>query len=168
MRKNLYFIRHAEPQLKDGQKQNLTVRGTRQARQRALQLRRLITQPESTVILHADVPRCQETATILALSLDVPIEAAALRLNYADRLVLSDFQSKYSLYQASHKKLGIESPSEYSARIEALVRARGEQTIILVGNEVPLRILLTHLAKRPDAMLEHATCIGPIFISDKV
>lgn len=142
----VYCIRHGEPTVRNGQKLGLTENGKRQADTAAHLLKSMLDNTD-TIILYSPVRRCEETAQIIGSYLEAPIQPAALRLKGADNLRISGAQSKLSSYLNNYKKLDIESPEDFARRIVEYVQSQPFQPLIIVGNEVPIKLLLNQVAK---------------------
>lgn len=146
MTKTIYLVRHAEPIVKNGRKHSLTHRGREQATRLACAIAQDL-EGRNTSIHHSPVIRCIETAQIIADELGLPAIEAPLRLKGADNLTIREAQSKLSQYLESYEKLSIEPPSVFASRIAEYIRGQQEEVLILVGNEVPLRLLLNHFTE---------------------
>lgn len=159
MTKTIYLARHAEPLVKNGRKHSLTNKGREQAKRLASAIMEDLREKNAS-IHHSPVIRCIETAQIIGDKLDVPAIEAPLRLKGADSLVIRETQSKLSQYLENYQKLSIETPSEFASRIAEYIHRQQDETLILVGNEVPLRLLLHHFNGAGfDTAFEHGSYI---------
>lgn len=159
MKKAIYLVRHAEPRIENGKKQGLTKEGRSQAARAAKTLAAELGSKSSVSIHHSPVTRCQETAHIIGEQLGLPIKEAPLRLKNGDNLAIRDTQSKLSQYLAHYEHLGVESPEAFTKRILRYTRRQQSDTLILIGNEVPLRLLLQYIAKTGYTItIKHGGC----------
>lgn len=147
MNKTLYLVRHAQPRTSRGEKHELTTKGTSQARAVAALLQTLVPSGVGIMIGYSPVRRCQQTAIIIASNFKQQAYELPLRLRGANKLRQPSVHSNFTNYMNAYQLLSIESPANYAARILRLVEQRSESTIILVGNEVPIRILLQSFGK---------------------
>lgn len=159
MTKTIYLIRHAEPRIEAGKKGSLTEKGQRQAHELAMILAPELQSLSDKLILYAPVARCHETAAILGKKLGASVIQAPLRLEGADKLALKEAQSKMSQYLASYKEQSIESPDNYGKRMVGYIHNQLSDVVIIVGNEVPLRLLLRFIMGEDTTTLAHAGCI---------
>lgn len=144
----VYLVRHGEPIIVNGVKEGLSPKGVNQALRVVKQLQAKPNMSSGVVIGFSPVLRCRETADCIAEKLHATCEAMPLRLANADRLIVREYQSKYKEYLRSHARFGIESPDMYGERIYSyLNELPGSGPIILIANEVPIRLLLQYLKK---------------------
>jgi len=159
MSRIVFIARHAEPERKGGTKMGLSQAGLLQAEALALLLQKNMSSMTSVDILCSPLERCVETAVAIAQQLAVSHKTAPLRFLGAEKLTISDVQSKYTTYMRNYRRLGIESPDEYARRFAQLVQDEPADAVIAVGNEVTMRVLLQILGGNTyNTRIRHAQC----------
>lgn len=167
MRKTILLVRHAEPRLVKGTKQGLSAQGRNQTRALSKVLIKHILGHDS-LILHSDTERTHETAVLIQRALKCQIQNVELRFKSAENLTANDSLSNYSNYKHNHQRLKIESPADYASRIINLLRTTKCLQIVIVGHEVPIRVLLDELTKHAfQEKVSHASCFRVIVDLDK-
>lgn len=142
MIKTIYLIRHGEPAVIGGKKGDLTKKGIAQARAVAKQLGQQVELADDIAVHYSPVERCQQTAKIIGQQINQPIYKAPLRLKGADSIAIRETQSKLGQYLSSYRKLSVESPEEFTHRITDFIHQQTVNTLVFVGNEVPIRLLM--------------------------
>jgi len=158
MSKTVFLLRHAEPKVLNGKRGGLTENGELQAKLagNSLQSQDLF---GNLHVLYSPVLRCEETASIIAKLCDSSLSVGKFRLKGAARLLVPNGESKYSIYLKSFKKLGIESPIDYSIRVLKLIEKNKADNVIIVMNEVGMRILLQKIGGRQyNRHISYAEC----------
>lgn len=159
MSRTVFIARHAEPELAGDTKLGLSGTGRRQAEALALLLQKNALAVTSVSILCSPLERCAETAAAIARKLTASHRTAPLRFLGAEKLTISDVQSKYTTYMRNYRRLGIESPDEYARRFVQLIRDDPAEAVIVIGNEVTMRVLLQILGGNTyNTRIRHAQC----------
>lgn len=159
MGKIIYISRHAQPVVLNGQKTGLSVVGQRQAKALAKALRLAIPTTNRITVVSSTSQRNKETAESLGEQFSVTPMTANIRFEHADRLVVTDVQSKYTTYTKNHRSLGIESPEAYTRRLLDLVQSLKADVVIVVANEVNIRVVLQILGGETyNKPIRHASC----------
>ncbi len=158
MRKIIHLVRHAEPVAVHGRKGNLSANGIQQATRIAIYLLEKV-KSKDVAILYAPVLRCQQTALIIGEVQHVQPQASDLRFHNVDRLIFTDIESKFSSYLKFYQQAGAESPKEYIQRFLQLIKNCEQNEVIVVGNEVNIRLLLQEFAPTLyNRNIKHAEC----------
>jgi broad specificity phosphatase PhoE len=167
MSRIVFVARHAEPEREGGMKMGLSQAGGNQAAALALLLQNRIGREARASILCSPLKRCVETAAVIAEKLATSHKEAPLRFLGAEKLAISDIQSKYTTYMHSYQCLGIESPDEYVRRFVQLIQHEPASVVIAIGNEVTLRVLLQILGGNTyNTRIRHAECFELTFSKD--
>lgn len=151
MNRTLILVRHGEPQMHAGKKGKLTIAGEKASIELGQSILSETPKGTTTTILSSRALRCVQTARAIQQNCGGSIVMANLRLFNADRLTIANNQSKFSTYIQSYAALGIESPEQYFTRIQTLIHHQKGDTIVVVGHEVGLKIILSIAANIPSA-----------------
>jgi broad specificity phosphatase PhoE len=166
MSKLIYLVRHAQPNIINGVKQGLSIKGLEQAKNISKKLATKI-DTQGCDIYFAPVSRCHQTADIIGDSLGISNSPANIRFKGIDLLKKSDIQSKFSTYIDNYERLGVESPSDYIERVLEFLQATSNSTVVVVGNYVNMRLLLQFISGKSYESIEHASCFE-IVLHDNV
>lgn len=154
----IYLVRHAEPTVKDGQKHGLSPQGILQAKKVAVYFAG-VKNSLSIGLIYSPVLRCKQTAEIISSRCRVAPISCELRFKNANNLKIHNIESKYATYMRLYKQYNVESPDAYKQRFMSLVRDLGKETLIVVGNEVNIKLLLQEFAPTLyNRDIKHAEC----------
>ncbi len=168
MPKTIILIRHAEPLVVNGERNGITQEGERATRKLSQKIEDSLSTLNAVAIIYSPVKRCAHTARLLSDALAVNAKEAPLRFLHIENMKKNDTESKYTQYISSYQQLGIESPEAYIERFLKLVRKNESQAIIVVANEVNIRILLQHFSKKPyNKVVSYTSCFMVNNIDDE-
>lgn len=169
MARTIFLLRHAEPEVINGERHGLTSNGKRQALAVATKLAEAIHTDVSASTIYSPVERCEQTALVIGKTLQLEPTSAPLRFLGIERLKNDGISSKYSQYMERFSVLGIESPHQYAIRFTEIIKTDPHVVLVVVANEVNIRVLLQHFNGKPyNKGVDYAACFKIVYADHKI